>query len=122
MTVTSSSAVNYHTNALPQQAKRSGTNGTPNTTQPESIKLPQNNGVNITVLNPITNVSTSGESTSLVPSTIDSFTLQPASLTPQDLGPMQPFVPPVGGSISAPPPPPPPATANGFGSQQPLYF
>ena len=104
MSLTSSS-INYHTTGMAHQAVRSG-GVTGADAQPNApVTLPQSNGVNITIINPTTNVSGSVEPTKLTANPADSFT--PCTVAP----------PPVQPTMQALP-----ATAGGLGYQQPAYY
>jgi len=108
MSLTSSS-INYHTTGVAHQAVRSG-GVTGADAQPNApVTLPQSNGVNITIINPTTNVNGSAEQTKLTPNPADSFT--PSTVAP----PAQP-------TMQALPALPPTTTADGFGYQQPAYY
>lgn len=106
MSLTSSS-INYHTTGAVHQAVRSG-GVTGADAQPNApVTLPQSNGVNITIINPTTNVSGSAEPTKLTPNPADSFSFTPSTVA----SPMQPTMQAL-----------PAATADSFGYQQPAYY
>jgi hypothetical protein len=105
------SSINHHPQGSQPKALRSGVGATPNQ-QSSEVALPQSNGVNITIINPTTNVCSTAGSEKLTPNPADSFTPSTSVASNTSTIPaLQPLLPPTSASTGD----------LGF-QQQPTYY